>query len=237
MPSSRKSKSKNSTISTISNISNISRIDKLPYDIKCKIYNYNYSEIFPLFYQHLQAELYIPRVDYKYIDYDYCKIIKKLKIKNSVIKNLNNIKDKRNFKDFNKKIDKFINTYVTPTVIEYGSIMDIIEPLSVNNDRHHDFEYYLNNINIVESKLRTHINRFNKLLYMLRSKFNTNFNLNELIFINQAIYHINKVTKKPLPKVITEETINKYIHSLSYSKNSNSVTKQSNSITRKIRSI
>lgn len=56
-----------------------------------------------LFFEHFKNKLNIPIVNYKYLNYDYYKIINKLKIKNSDIKNFNNIKDKRNFKDFNKK--------------------------------------------------------------------------------------------------------------------------------------
>tara|TARA_B100001250_G_C19720066_1_gene753391 strand:- start:404 stop:1081 length:678 start_codon:yes stop_codon:yes gene_type:complete len=225
MPTSRKSKTKSKLPD-----SGISRLDKLPIEIKSLIYDNNYSEMFPFFLQHLQNRLNIPQVHYQYINYDLHKIIKKLKIKNSDIKNFNNLKDKRNFKDFNKKIDKFINNYVTPLVIEYGEILDVIEPLCVYDERNHDFEYYLNKINIVESRLKTHINQFNKLLYILKSKFNCNFNLAELIFINNAIHHLNKVTKKSLPTITSKKTTNKYTRSLSHSKKSNSNTRKTRSI-------
>jgi hypothetical protein len=225
MPTSRKSKTKSKLPD-----SGISRLDKLPIEIRTQIYDNNYSKIFPFFLQHLQYRLDIPRVHYEYLNYDYYKIIKKLKIKNSDIKNFNNIKDKRNFKDFNKKIDKFIHNYVTPLIIEYGEIMEVIEPLSVYHEKNHDFEYYLNKINLVESRLKTHINQFNKLLYILKSKFNCNFNLAELIFINNAIHHLNKVTKKSLPTITTKKTTNKYTRSLSHSKKSNSNTRKTRSI-------
>ncbi len=127
MPASRKSKTK---VKSKLPDSGISRLDKLPIEIKNQIYDNNYSEMYPFFLQHIQYRLDIPCVRNNIV-YDYDKIIKKLKIKNSDIKNFNNIKDKRNFKDFNKKIDYFIHTYVTPTIIEYEEIMEIIEPLSV----------------------------------------------------------------------------------------------------------
>ena len=165
MPTSRKSK----TLSKPPN-SGISRLDKLPIEIRSQIYDNNYSEIFPFFKEYLQEKLNIPRVHYNNLNYDYYKIIKKLKIKNSDIKNFNNLKDKKNFKDFDKKINHFINTYVTPLIIEYEEIIDIIEPLSVYNERNHDFEYYLNKINIVESRLISHIKKFDKLLYILKSR-------------------------------------------------------------------
>ena len=225
MPTSRKSKTKSKPPD-----SGISRLDKLPIEIRNQIYHNNYSEIFPFFLEHLKNRLNIPIVNYKYLNYDYYKIINKLKIKNSDIKNFNNIKDKRNFKDFDKKIDHFIYTYVTPLVIEYGEIMDIIEPLCVNDDRNHDFEYYLNKINTVESRLITHIKKFNKLLYIFKSKFNCNFNLAQFIFINNAIYYLNKVTKKSIPKITTKKTINKYTHSFSHSKKSNTNTRKTRSI-------
>lgn len=225
MPTSRKSKTKSKPPD-----SGISRLDKLPIEIRTQIYDNNYSEMYPFFLEHLQQKLNIPIVHYNYLNYDYYKIIKKLKIKNSDIKNFNNLKDKRNFKDFNKKIDHFINTYVTPLIIEYGEIMDIIEPLSVYDERNHDFEYYLNKINTVESRLITHIKKFNKLLYILKSKFNCNFNLAELIFINNAIYHLNKVTKKSLPTITTKKTKNRFTRSLSHSKKSNSYTRKTRSI-------
>ena len=225
MPSSRKSK----TLSKPPN-SGISRLDKLPIEIRSQIYDNNYSEIFPFFKEYLQEKLNIPRVHYNNLNYDYYKIIKKLKIKNSDIKNFNNLKDKKNFKDFDKKINHFINTYVTPLIIEYEEIIDIIEPLSVYNERNHDFEYYLNKINIVESRLISHIKKFDKLLYILKSKFNCNFNLAELIFINNAIYYLNKVTKKSIPSITTKKNTNKYTRSLSHSKKSNSNTKKTRSI-------
>lgn len=56
-------------------------------------------------------------------------------------------------------------------MIQYGEIMDIIEPLCLYHDRNHDFDYYLNKINTVESRLITHIKKFNKLLYIFKSKF------------------------------------------------------------------
>ena len=225
MPTSRKSKTKSKPPD-----SGISRLDKLPIEIRTQIYNNNYSEMYPFFLQHLQYRLDIHQVHYQYLHYDYFKIIKKLKIKNSDIKNFNNIKDKRNFRDFNKKIDKFIHNYVTPLIIEYGEIINIIEPLSVYNDRNHEFEYYLNKINLVESKLKTHINKFNKLLYILKSKFNCNFNLAQVIFINNAIYYLNKVTKKSIPTITSKKTNNRFTRSFTLSKKSNSYTRKTRSI-------
>lgn len=225
MPTSRKSKTKSKPRD-----SGVSRLDKLPIEIRNQIYDNNYSQMLPLILQHLQNRLNIPEVHYQYLHYDYHKIIKKLKIKNSDIKNFNNLKDKRNFKDFNKKIDHFINTYVTPLVIEYGQIMDIIESLSVSDERNHDFEYYLNKINTVESRLIGHVKKFNKLLYIFKSKFNSNFNLAELIFINNAIYYLNKVSKKSIPTISTKKTDNRFTRSLSHSKKSNSYTRKTRSI-------
>mgnify|MGYP001462929628 CR=1 FL=1 len=222
MPASRKSKTK---VKSKLPDSGISRLDKLPIEIKNQIYDNNYSEMYPFFLQHIQYRLDIPCVRNNIV-YDYDKIIKKLKIKNSDIKNFNNIKDKRNFKDFNKKIDYFIHTYVTPTIIEYEEIMEIIEPLSVYNERNHDFEYYLNKINLVESRLKTHINKFNKLLHILKSKFNCNFNLIQVIFINNAIYHLNKVTKKLLPTITSKKNSIRYTRSLNDLKKSRYYTRR-----------
>lgn len=64
----------------------------------------------------------------------------------------------------------------------------------------------------------------------VKSKFNCNFNLAELIFINNAIHHLNKVTKKSLPTITTKKTTNKYTRSLSHSKKSNSNTRKTRSI-------
>lgn len=223
MPTSKKSKSKSKTKSKLVD-SGISRLDKLPTEIRSQIYNNNYFEIFPFFLKHLQTKLenLKLRVNYRYLHYDHKKIIQKLKIKNSDIKNFNNINDERNFKDFNKKIHDFINNYITPLVIEYGQIRDIIEPLSVNEERNHDFEYLNNIINIVEFRLKTHIKKFNKLLYILRSKYNSDFNLDELDFINNAINSLNKVTKKLLPTIKTQKSLikNRYTRSLTHSKKS-----------------
>lgn len=228
MPISRKSKSKSKTIIKLSD-TGISRLDKLPIEIRSQIYDNNYLNIYPIFLEHLKDRLNIRRVHYDIIVYDYDKIIKKLKIKNSDIKNFTNLKDKRNFKDFNKKIDILLDKYITPVIIEYGEIRDIIDTLSVSGNRYHDFEYYLNEINIVESKLIVHINKLNKLLYILKLKFNSSLRPNVISIINNAINNINKVTKKLLP-LITNKKITRYTRSLND-------LKKSRYNTRKIRSI
>jgi len=230
MPTYRKSKSKSKT-KTIIKLSDtgISRLDKLPIEIRSQIYDNNYLDIYPIFLEHLKNRLTIRRVHYDIIVYDYDKIIKKLRIKNSDINNFTNLEDKRNFKDFNKKINKLLNNYLTPVIIEYGEIREIIDTLSVSGNNYHDFEYYLNEINIVESKLIVHINELNKLLYILKLKYNSSLSPMFISNMNNAINNINKVTKKLLP-LVTNKKNTRYTRSLNN-------LKKSRDNTRKIRSI
>lgn len=228
MPTYRKSKSKTKTIIKLSD-TGISRLDKLPIEIRSQIYDNNYLDIYPIFLEHLKNRLTIRRVHYDIIVYDYDKIIKKLRIKNSDINNFTNLEDKRNFKDFNKKINKLLNNYLTPVIIEYGEIREIIDTLSVSGNNYHDFDYYLNEINIVESKLIVHINELNKLLYILKLKYNSSLSPMFISNMNNAINNINKVTKKLLP-LVTNKKNTRYTRSLNN-------LKKSRDNTRKIRSI
>jgi len=198
MPASRKSKPKYEPVRIID--TGISRLDKLPSDIKNKIHSENNNNTYPLFLKHLTNKLNIQGY-HSDIEYDYNKIIKKLQTKNSDIKNFENIESKRNFKDFDKKISIFFDKYITPVINEYREIYDIIERLNTSNIRNHDFSYHFNKINIVESKLIVHTNKLNKLLYILKSKFNSGLKPHAIIFINNGINKINKVTKKPIPLI------------------------------------
>ena len=149
--------------------------DKLPPDIKNKIDDEKNDYIYSLFLKHLTMKLNIQGY-YSDILYDYDKIIEKLKIKHSDIKNFENIESKRNFKDFDKKISIFFDKYITPLMNEYREIYNIIERLSTSNIRNHDFSYHFNKINIIESELFEHTNKLNKFLHILKSKFNSGLN-------------------------------------------------------------
>ena len=162
------------------------------------------------------------------IVYDYNKIIKKLKIKNSDIKNFENIESKRNFKDFDKKISIFFDKYITPVINEYREIYDIIERLNTSNMRNHDFSYHFNKINIVESELIVHTNKLNKLLHILKSKFNSGLKPHAIIFINNGINKINKVTKKPIPLI--KNTKNTTRHTRSFTLKRSKKSRETRSI-------
>ena len=187
--------------------SSISRIDKLPLDLKNSIFDNNYRKIFELAKSYLIDSLKIYQVGYNIFEYDYSKILEKLKVKHSDVKNYNKFNDKRNFKDLNKKIQKFINKLITPIVIEYGEIMDLLEPISLFNERHHDFSYRFSKINYVEQIMRKSINNLNKLLYKLKNQYNSTLLKNETDFLNSAIKKLNKIIKKPLPLIYYENSL------------------------------
>ena len=225
MPASRKSKPKSEPVRKID--TGISRLDKLPPDIKNKIHSENYDYIYPLFLKHLTMKLNIQGY-HSDIVYDYNKIIKKLKIKNSDIKNFENIESKRNFKDFDKKISIFFDKYISPVINEYREIYDIIERLNTSNMRNHDFSYHFNKINIVESELIVHTNKLNKLLHILKSKFNSGLKPHAIIFINNGINKINKVTKKPIPLI--KNTKNTTRHTRSFTLKRSKKSRETRSI-------
>lgn len=228
MPASRKSKPKPKSESVRIIDTGISRLDKLPPDIKNKIHSENYDyNIYPLFLKHLTMKLNIQGY-HSDIVYDYNKIIKKLKIKNSDIKNFENIESKRNFKDFDKKISIFFDKYITPVINEYREIYDIIERLNTSNMRNHDFSYHFNKINIVESELIVHTNKLNKLLHILKSKFNSGLKPHAIIFINNGINKINKVTKKPIPLI--KNTKNTTRHTRSFTLKRSKKSRETRSI-------
>lgn len=231
MPTTRKSnpKSKSKSEATMMIDTGKSRLDNLPPEIKDKIYRENYNYIYPLFLQHLTMKLNIQGY-HSDIVYDYNKIIKKLKIKISDIKNFENIESKRNFKDFNKKISIFFDKYITPVINEYREIYDIIKRLSTSNIINHDFSYHFNKINIVESELVAHTNKLNKLLHILKLKFNSGLKPNAIIFINNGINKINKVTRKHIPLIKNTKNTTRHTRSftLKHSKKNRKKNKEKN---------
>ena len=208
----------------------ISRFDKLPDEIKYKIF----------YITQLKNKLEF-RGDshYNKMEYDYEKIIKKFDVEHDIV-NIDNINDKRNFKKFNTKIDLFRENFVDPIINEYSKIYELFFPEDPEI-RSRDFSLYLNNINIQEHKLRNYVKKLNKLLYNIKLKYNSYFYNEEIKNINKKIKSINKILKKPIPLIyIKQDNTLKHFKSFSNTKTRKSSISYSsimNNITRKTRSV
>ena len=208
----------------------ISRFDKLPDEIKYKIF----------YITQLKNKLEF-RGDshYNKMEYDYEKIIKKFDVEHDIV-NIDNINDKRNFKKFNTKIDLFRENFVDPIINEYSKIYELFFPEDPKI-RSRDFSLYLNNINIQEHKLRNYVKKLNKLLYNIKLKYNSYFYNEEIKNINKKIKSINKILKKPIPLIyIKQDNTLKPFKSFSNTKTKKSSISYSsimNNITRKTRSV
>tara|TARA_B100001093_G_C26843067_1_gene1021523 strand:- start:1622 stop:2566 length:945 start_codon:yes stop_codon:yes gene_type:complete len=202
-----------------------SKLYHLPYEIQIEIAQK--AGIFDYFMEKLTIRLdYIIRDDT--IDLDYNLILLKLKPKffDDII-NPKKIDDKRNFKDFNTKLEKFVYKYVIPLVEYIGDFKEIFKIFLDKDDDYNgdpirelysedlqDYEFdpkmhpaddefgnMMQQINDMEKRGKIIIPKINKQLFILNKHFNSTLKKDLLNLFNKIIKRYNKLYGKSLPLI------------------------------------
>ena len=210
-----------------------SKLYHLPYEIQIEIAQK--AGIFDYFMEKLTTRLnYIIRDDIirdDIIDLNYNLILLKLKPKffDDII-NPKKIDDKRNFKDFNtklEKLEKFVYKYVIPLVEYIGDFQEIFEIFLDKDDDYNgdpirelyrkdlkDYEFdpkmhpaddefgnMMQQINDMEKRGKIIISKINKQLFILNKHFNFTLKKDLLNLFNKIIKRYNKLYGKSLPLI------------------------------------
>ena len=202
-----------------------SRLYHLPYEIQSKIAQKEGR--FDYFMEKLTI-----RLDYIFsddiIDLDYNLILSKLKPKffDDII-NPKKIDDKRNFKDFNTKLEKFVYKYAVPLAEYIADFQQIFEIFLDKDDDYNgdpirelyskdlkdykfdpkmhgaddEFENMIQRIKEIERRGKLIIPKINKQLLILNKHFNSTLKKDLLDLFNKIIKRYNKLYGKSLPLI------------------------------------
>ncbi len=228
MPNSRKPRTKKSEVKLKPEDS---RLYHLPYELQRQIAKK--SDKYDFFMRKLQSRAHFifsggSQDDNDIIDFDFNLILSKLKPNffDDII-NHEKIDDKRNFKDFQKKLDNFVDKYLLPTRIYITAFEENFEIFLEQEDDYtgnpirelykedlkdykfdpnipnvdDEFANMMYQINDMGKKGTKIINGINKQLLILNKHFNSTLKKDKYNNFNKIIKQYNKLYGKSLPLI------------------------------------